>query len=390
LKKKRIAFFFFETRDINTYPSIINAIRVLAERGYTIDCYLTESMQTSLRLPNAKFIVVSKQDPYLYAKNSLAYMRLNGLSYDFIFAFSFEALAIASLLNRKSKKEIPTVYFSMELFYRGYIYKLLKRIRVRNIWSSLFWIRAWILLQIIGRKFIKFSIVQDKNRGAALREEFGFIDKIFYVPNSYLGFCDDSSNFARERFKIPADKKIILYTGGFERGNDLGLLDISKKLDSQYVLFLNAYSRDHYLDEMLPSYQQEIENGKLFVNQINLSEEDYDMLVRSSFIGLAWYPPPDTNDPNMYYLGLSSGKLTKFLSCGVPVITQASFYQYPKLIDENNLGRTCVEAREIPQKIEEIAKVYDSIRKNAKKLYLQDFEYKTKFAGVLDEMMKYV
>lgn len=387
---KKIAFFFYETRDINTYPSITNAVRLLTEAGYTVDVYLSDWMKTSIQINNARFILISNQDPGNYVFNSVKHIKANRTTYDFIFAFSFEGLVIVNLLNQNNKSIIPTVYFSMELIYSRYLSKLLEQFNLRDLKYSLIKILSWLRLQSKGNEFIKFSIIQDEDRGRILKEEFNFIRNIIYVPNSYLGFSDTPSGYGYDRFNIPRDKKILLYTGGLERGFDLGLLEMAESLDQEYILFLNAYSRDKYLDEVEQKFHRLIQEKKIVLNRDNLSEEEYDMLVKSSYIGVAWYQRVDPKNRNMYYLGLSSGKLTKFLSCGKPVIAPDYFHEYHQLIDGNGIGRTCSSAEEISGKIKEIEAEYSGITENVKNFYLKRVEYAKNFSLVLEEMKRYV
>ncbi len=402
---RKVAFFFFETRDINTYPSITNAVRLLTENNYNVDLYLPSAMKSDSRFPGAAFIIVSRQNPYSYISNSVKHIRENDIYYDFLFAFSIEGLFVLSRLNKGRPNKIPSAYFSMELIYGDYLYKLFAEfvggIRIRPLLPCLFGlsVRAKYLttfslyyyyLQSSGRKFVKFSIVQDENRGKVLKSEFKFVDRIFCVPNSYIDYSDEFSDFAFRKFGIQPDRKILLYTGSVEKGFDLSLFDMSRDLSDEYVLFINAYSRDRYLEKIMGNYGNEIKNGKLIFNRTNLNEEDYGNLVKSSHICLAWYQKVDPEIFNMYYLGFSSGKLTKFLSCGRPVIAPNYFYGYHELIDGNRLGGTCECAKEIPGLLKHIEENYTAIRQNIKKFYLKNLEFRKKFEPVMIEMGRYI
>ena len=420
--KTKIAFFLYETRDLNTFPAVTNAIRILVKNNYQVDVYVPQIMDTKLNLPGTKIIVISENYPYRYIVNSVNYIEGKRLKYDFIFAFYFESLIVAYLLNKK--RYIPTIYFSMELFYKNYIYKLLKSffslrsvkiiaigllgkllnqidifpnnqfknkiVRYANNFNKIKYYLLgsyyFIMLQLYGKRFIKFSIIQDEARGKLLRKEFRFIKELIFVPNGYIGYESENSTFAYNSFPIPKDKKIILYTGGIEKGFDLGILDIAEKLPDEYVLFLNCYSRDGYLDEVTKKYKRYIDQGKIIINDVTLDEYQYSLLVKSAYIGIAWYPKPDIHDKNMYYLGWSSGKIMKYLSCGKPVIAPNYFYKYQTLIDENGIGLTCGFAKEIIENIDIIAKYYEKFRKNVRSYYLQNLEYESNFRVVIERI----
>lgn len=428
--KTKIAFFLYETRDLNTFPAATNAIRILVKNNYQVDVYVPQIMDTKLNLPGTKIIVISENCPYRYIVNSVNYIEGKRLKYGFIFAFYFEPLIVAYLLNKK--RYIPTIYFSMELFYRNYINKLLKSffslrsvkiiaigllgkllnqtdifpsnkfkkriVRYANnlnrIKYYLFGSYYFIMLQLYGKRFIRFSIIQDEARGKLLRKEFRFIKELIFVPNSYIGYESENSTFTYKFFQIPKDKKIILYTGGLNKGFDLGLLDIADKLGDNYILFLNVYSRDQYIHEAIGKYKEHIESGNIFINQINLDEEEYTLLVRSSYIGIVWSQKLNAKHmdyrgyQNMYYLGYSSGKLMKLLSCGKPVVAPNYFYRYPEIIDGNGIGLTCGSTTEIIEKIEYIEKNYRRFQKNVKSFYLNNLEYEKNFKVVLEKIKK--
>lgn len=392
----KIAFFIYSSRDVNTYPSVTNAARVLVREGHSLDIYLPSAMKTALEMHGVRFIDVSDQEPAAYIHNCMDYIGENPIDYDFIFAFSFEALVTVFKLNKYLRSKVPTCYFSLELTYANYVFNVgrLKDLiyflrhrdkrAIRYYFSEIYY---WFKLQTSGSKIVKFSIIQDKHRGEFLKKEFRFVDKILFVPNSYIGYSAEASDFAYRAFGIPADKKILLYTGGVERGFfDVNLLKMVSKLNDNYVLFINAYSRDNYMQELIPMYRKEIEEGKIYINDTNLSEEDYDALVRSANICLAWYQKPDPQNHNMYYLGLSSGKLTKYLSCGKPVIAPDYFYDYRPLIEGNRLGRVCEHADEIPSLLHDIQSDYPAYSQGIKTFYEEKLEFATAFGDVLKEI----
>lgn len=418
----RISFLIYETRDLNTFPSITNAIRLLTKNNYEVDVYVPEMMTTDFNVPGVKVFVVSRNTPYQYIRNTIKYIEKNQVKYDLIFAFYFEALVIAYLLNAKT--HIPTIYFSMELIYEKYCGYLLRKLfrfgtvkyaiaglvgkvldiigiaannktinKLRNKSGSINPIKYYLMamyyyqrIQRQGKAFIPLSIVHDEERGKMLKKEFRFVNDLIYVPNSYIGYNEKIVRYAHDKYSIQKGKKIILYTGGIEKGFDLELLDIASKLPDEYVLFLNCYSRDGYLVEVINKCKMYIDQGKIIINDVTLDESQYSLLVKSVYIGIAWYPKPDIHDRNMYYLGWSSGKLMKYLSCGKPVIAPDYFYKYHSLIDENSIGLTCGSAKDVIEKINIIAKGYERFRKNIRSYYLHNLEYEANFRVVIERI----
>lgn len=238
-----------------------------------------------------------------------------------------------------------------------------------------------------GKELVRLSIISDEMRARVLKDEFSFVAKIAFVPAAgYIGYNDLPSRYAHQRFHLPDGKKILLYTGGLERGFDLDLLEMSKNLSDEYILFCNVYSRDGYIQEIISLYAGEIAAGQLFFQLENLDEGEYDELVRSCYAGIAWYPANLEDIPNMYYLGFSSGKLNKLLSCGRPVISRTSIYGYREMIEGNMLGAVCDTASEIPAAVARIEEHYLEIRQRIKPFYLEHLEFKKCFKPVIEEL----
>ena len=414
-----VAFFAFETRNLNTFPSIVNAARLLSKEGHCVDIYLPSSMSTDVSIDNVRIFVVSDSEQYEYITNSSRLVRNLGCPYDLFFAYYIEGLIVSEILSNKNSVHVPIVYFSMELIYKNYPYRLTSNIlnpikllaglfnsiirsikdkdynclSVRRFISATFKQIAYLLLVLRswsrfmdrdGTKIL-FSVVSDQMREMALKEELPFVDRVTYTPEAgYIGYQDNKSDYAVTKFGISPNKKILLYTGGLERGFDLSLLDVSRKLGNDYILFLNVYSRDEYVQEIITEYSQYIESGRLFIQTSNLNENDYDELVRSAHIGLVWYPPPSPENPNMYYLGLSSGKLNKFLSCGKPVVCSGGIYGYREMIEGNGLGLICEHAGELPSDVRRIEDNYQLITQNIREFYLEHLEFEKCFKGVID------
>ena len=386
----RIAFILYSSRDVNTIPSVTNALRILGEYGYFVDVYFNEKMTTLLKLPNVNFIRVEGSDLASYSFNAIDIISKSNYGYDHLFTFDYECLLIGHLSSKKKRKEIPVIYFSLELTHRYYRFILLKRfikaiIKYDSkgiVYNALAMFTSF-KIQMYDNKFIKLFVVQDIERGKLLKKEFPFAKRIVCVPNSYIGYNDDSSSYAYNMFGIPAQKKILLYSGGVEKGFDLGLFEMCEYLNDDYVLLFNSYSRDGYLDDLLIQYKKYINNGNLFVNMMNLDEENYDKLVRSAYMGIVWHQKEATSVPNIYYIGFSSGKFTKYLSCGKPVIVPDYFFPNSTFVEQKKLGVVCKSAYEIPIRVESIRNEYSEYKKCIKEFYAEHLEFRKRFENVI-------
>ncbi len=391
--KKRIAVFFYEDRSIDTYPYIINAVRLLSDRGYRADLFLNKKQNTKLNIKNCNIFITSDFNKYDYVLNTVNRVKEQEFNYDFLFAYSLEGLLISFLLNQEKNQIIPSAYFSMELIYKNMFFL--------NILQSFYYILKldfkkfklavlkflFIYRQKKMEKIVKFSVIMDKYRADRLKKEFSFANKIHLLPNSYIGISRESTDYAYEKFDIPREKKILLFTGGIEKYVfDKNLPSVAQNCGPGFVMLLSGFSRDNYVNIIKKKYNHLIKTGRLIINQQNLNEEEYDKLIRSCYIGLAWYKK--TKIKNLYYMGLSSGKLTKYLSCKKPVIAPSYLFKYKELIDGNRIGKTCADTSEICRAITQISAEYDKLIENAENFYTEKIEFKKQFNPVIQELEK--
>lgn len=398
IRNKKIAVFFFENnRDINNYPYILNVVDTLARNSYQIDVYINSSITVAEKVRGANLITLAGDTFSDYVFNAVNHIKDNSLEYRCFFAYTFEGIVISYLLNKKKKNPTPAVYFSLELIYNNFFLKTLIKFLLslpgkllsgfkfnqylfkklsfynknRRYYMSA--LDAYAKIEYFkNNSFIIASVIQDELRGGILKQEFNFAkDKdIYYIPNSYIGFTDQPSNYASRKFNIPESKKIILYSGALFLGSEeTQLFELSKKIGDEYILFFNIYGDEKTIKKACKDYRGQIENHKLYINTANLNIFEYDELVKSSHVCIAWYKNVGAECKNMYYIGLSSGKLTKYLSCGKPVIVPEYIYGYKKMIEENFIGAAPASVDEIKNSLEMIELNYPEIKKNVEKFY---------------------
>src|SRR5476651_796803 len=112
-KKNIVAFLLFENRDLITYPSVINAARLLAADGYRVRILIPDLMNTSFNEENIEIISISRFDFSEYVRNTKKYLSKEPDVF-FAIAFYFEGLAAIS----QAKTVIPYIYISQELIYQ--------------------------------------------------------------------------------------------------------------------------------------------------------------------------------------------------------------------------------------------------------------------------------
>ena len=364
---KKILMMFREDRKIDTYPYVFNFIKMMNSK-YSIDFLVTNDMYKECNVENLNLIPIKNKK---YPVKCIKYILTHGKDYELVVTFGIEgiwALFYYNFLN--PSKRLPGIYFSMELF--DCVKKLSRVYRI-----------LWKLFGGSVKRDLKFSVIQDEKRAEILREDLNFVDKVYLLPNSYIGCTNETSNWAYKEYSIEENKKILFYSGALESwAFDI---DMSKYLaplfDKNFILFLSGFSRDGYVEEIKAEYKNLIAAGKVIINEKTLDENEYTKLVKSAYIGLPWYTKIDVlnlKDPfvrNVYYIGLSSGKLCKYLSCSIPVVLPEFYYGYKELIQNNNFGKTSAYSVELSEKILEIDSNYKIYKANAEIFYKNEIEY---------------
>lgn len=376
LKKRNILILFNEDRIIDSYPYLLN-LAMLLSREYEIDFLVTANMYAP-----CSFFNLYKASKSSYTESAIAHLNKYGRKYSFVVAFSIEGIWATQYYNiLHFLHPIPFSYFSMEFFDAekkspmtvSLISRLAKKLP-------------------IGRP--KFSVAQDIARAKCVSKYFDFVDKVYLLPNSYIGFSDEKSNFAYRRFGISSDKKILLFSGALEHWNfDINIVKYLEKIlrTGEYVLLLSVFSRDNYIEEIFSTYSSFIEQKLVVVNTNMFDKQQYSELVKSAYIGLAWYVKLNKKDlttlqyDNLYYMGLSSGKLCKYLSCSVPVIVPSYYYGYSDLMQEYAVGEATTGSS-MSDKIIKINESYKTYTENVKKFYVNNLEFEKQSKNIIEQI----
>ncbi|MAA56999.1 MAG: hypothetical protein CL855_00760 [Cryomorphaceae bacterium] len=169
-------------------------------------------------------------------------------------------------------------------------------------------------------KNVDILFIHDDNR---LKLYENIVSRVFedfiIFPNAPVEtLADDVCVFeVRKAYGIPKNKKVILYSGGLY--SDIGLEKICEdveSLDKSWVLFLQSHDGVVQLRANKKIAQLE-EQGRVIINLRPLSTNHYSALLQICSVGIAYY---SAKDPNMFNVGLSSGKIAAYWKNGMPVI----------------------------------------------------------------------
>ena len=365
-------------------PSLINAITLLRKSGYLVDLVLPKGNQlysSNVFMDNGVNFIY-----YYYYKNEglweilksrihfflVSFSKCHKNEYKCFFGIDVYGLIVASLMSVFNKA--PVVYFSTEL-----------TLSVDNLWRK-YSIRYYLYklrksLEMLCHHFSVFTIIQDEERARILAIDNKVkVDNMLIVPNSSFDAPRATDTHWWHTFYSIADhKKIILHEGTIDDWTccyELAMVALS--WSDEFVLIIHGKVEKE-------SYLQKIKSligdaKKVFLSVEVFPYEKLDLLISSACIGIALY-----KNLNMNHYVMSSGKISHYLRCGLPVIAQR-FPSIESIIVKNNCG-VCVEnCNEVESAIHTILNNYQEFSLNAKKFYSQKLDFKYSFTAVIEKI----
>lgn len=372
MKKCKIACIFPSGHFFNT-PCIPNLAGVLGEEGYEVSVYLAKNSSAPTGDNNLKGVdlvyfplsLSRAREPVMLLSLGFWFWLVKVFllrRYDFVIACGIRALFVVGSLSRLLN--LNYAYDCLEIYSRGNRKGLVKS--------------AFKVLESYFNRRAKFTIIQDSVRGEVLKRNNCLKSMpIVLFPNLPISYGSEEDNPAnigceelRVRLGIPANREVILYSGSLEAPWS-GLKEIMKvcaRLPDGWILCVQSrMDSDSWVN-----FCRENDLGpesKVVASLRPLSTAEYDLLVRSARIGLAWY---ESEDENIRYVGLSSGKIAHYLSHGKPVIVNR-LPLYEDVFEEFRCGVLVDDATEICERILEVEENYDAFSDGAKMAYVKVF-----------------
>ena len=216
----------------------------------------------------------------------------------------------------------------------------------------------------------KFVIIQDELRGKILQRENHYKGKILIFPNAGL---IETGNLGPDKDRLKTfginGKKVALYAGNIysKWAMTAELSTAALTWPEDWVLLLHSKARMTD-DEKQTSLQVGALGRKIFFSNDTLDEYDYEALVKSVDVGIALYDGGVSE--NLYYLGYSSGKISQYLRCGIPVIVNR-LPLIDQLVEEYDCGYIVDNLSQISKFLTDISNNYNYFSRNAKKAFLK-------------------
>ncbi|MBN1890304.1 MAG: glycosyltransferase [Thermoflexales bacterium] len=379
LDRRRVAFVNL-TPHIGALPAVVSAMGRLVERGYQLDLISIASVD---HIPTPHF---SERQITLCPLPARGKLKIPGLGflriiaeivrlsrarggYACFFGIDQGGMIVATLASMFVRT--PAVYFSMELYpsseARGWRKRLNKS------------------LERICNRFTWLTLIQDDERAACLLED-NRIDRsqIMIVPNSPLGrAARNKSSYLNDRLGIAGDRQIVLYAGNIiDWAMCLELAESALTWPAEWVLVLHGYavsSQAAYLDKI----KRLATDSRVVLSLDMVPYEDVERLYSSAAIGVALYD--SKKGANYANIAGASGKLIRYLKCGLPIVTSDS-PGLRRLVERSQCGVCIGDAGEIKSAVARVLADYSQFSSNAVRCYNEEFEFAKYFDRVIDKI----
>jgi glycosyltransferase involved in cell wall biosynthesis len=424
-KNKRAAIVFYEGY-ISVQPSVVNAAKAFARRGYEVDLFYRRPLiavpaasgLAGVRLREcrpAEFAFVSvllnwfrilrnigrraplpvaslqtendsvpsgsprsrtfkewlgSLGPFSDLLQFAVFCWLRIPKVDVVVCFDMTGLAVTRLA--KSRKT-PVVYWSLEpmlqLEVRGQYDAVLKRHEI-----------AWL-------PQVRNIVVQSPERGQLLATDIAIQpEKFVIVPNGPAGSGQSSvkRTFFNERFPIAPSATIVLSAGAIQSNvGSLEFAEAARDWDEEFVLVMHERAKRSPEDPFLRQVQEA--GGERVVLSLDpVPLDQVDEVYAGAQIGLIYYQPINVN----YATGAhASGKLAYYLQYGLPIIVLGA--GCPQFILDYGCGIAVERPAQIKEALATIVASYGKFSAQARQCYRDLFDVDSALNRLIDRVEEY-
>ena len=219
-------------------------------------------------------------------------------------------IILADMLNQRAHR--PLIYLSFELMFMEEV------LHTEEEFLK--------YLELAACERISLALIQDEERGEVFGRENGVAwDKLVFVPAAPPPRDVPKSNRLRRILGIPPKKRIVLYCGNLESwASRDDFEEMVSYWPEEFCLVLHLAAEP---SAMLARHMKQLTGtGRVFLSDEPVGRDELLDLVASADFGLAPFKPvPDRwwAGNNLYHLGLSSGKVSYYALCGLPILARS-------------------------------------------------------------------
>lgn len=356
------------TKSLLMIPSVLALIQAMAARGYQLDIYSWDDVGFPLNLPlrqNLRHFPLPQSSlkrsvawRWQYLTQWIPYLLRQCRRERYVCLMGLDpwGLVLASIPARLC--HTPTVYFSLDLLLRETIVSPYHRILKGA--------------ERFFNQLTEFTIIQDEARAKLLiRDNRIPPAQVVYLPNAPLGEANSwKTTILRDQLGLETGRKVILQAGSVDRWTQsLELARAARSWPNHLAMVFHVPLplQTRYHQEFLT----QIDGRQTYLSQRSLDLNQLIHLIRSADIGVALYAASE-NDPNMFTMGLASGKIAHYLQGGLPLVA-SGLPTIRKFVDQFRCGLCVDGAAQVLEAVQTIIHDYESYAQGALTCFQQKF-----------------
>lgn len=336
-----ILHLLWQARGLDTFPSIYNALHLLAEAGIESDVATPSSVDGCEGWVREHIPMTG----HFFTDAQALTPRLD--LYDTVVAYEPRDFAMLGVVSRRRKGMPRLVFHNLEIETDAFRGKPLLTI-AKNLARRFAFLRAYRQLHSL--------IIQDLLRYKLFCREYGSSRvPVYLVPNSYIPQIEPQASGLPWFDRLASNRTRILYVGSLNERflPETAISSMANARDCQ--LIISGWGDQTIIARMQKRIDRErLTNVVLHVGKLTRGELNY--LVARCDVGFC---PYKSDTDNERCIGMSSGKYHKFLSYEKPVMVGDDVLGLSEFTESNGFGRRLREGDTLPDVARAIRSLYD-------------------------------
>jgi len=397
------------TRRLDTFPSVYNALYLLASKGL-VNHIATAGALVSFGVYVSGHIKLTQD---FFSNISILYRDIN--NYDYVIAYEPSDMELLGMVSFLCKLKPVIIFHSLELsdykrqakknvcekfvtkvflvFVRNNFLgtlllenksKYVKRIVRSFFYRLVYGIDLKRVLFARALNAIDYLIIQDHDRLKLFFKYYGNkAIHAFTVPNAYIQELENKHSVVSGFDAIFKSRKPkILYIGSLERW--VLSLELFEKivLLKDYLWVFSGWSGDGFMYD-IKRLLKSFDSKHVYIKEDVLCNSDINYLMSCIDIGLCFYQAE--RDDNITYMGMASGKYHKFLSHNKPVLVSKGLIGLSDFTENNGFGEQA-GVSDLHGKVVNVINNYDWYVKNIKERYNMLCSYEKSYNVFLNKI----
>lgn len=394
-----------------TFQPLLDTVELLADDGWLVDVFVPAGQTVSPNFPARVRLIDGRSDVFPAAgirplgitsrhggrlqnsfvtavarpiKRRLRWARRwveayeSGIAYSCFIGLDSEGLSAAAYLAAVCRR--PYAFWSLE---QSFMDECTSPVQRRNK-----------LAEILSSRAAAFAVSQDPWRAEMLVQENGMDPaKVECVPVACKGNARSRpSDFMHREFGLQSDTRVVICPGHLAAwAQSKELASASRDLPPECVLVLHA--RQNLSEAGRAEWDtaiRDLSGGKALLSHRSLDRAQLVAMLDSASIGVALYDATRAGSRGVYWrnveiMGYSSGKVSDFLQCSLPVVVSDTLGPR-ELVREWRCGQVVSAASGLGAAVARILESPDAYSERARRCFDDTLELERRLAPVLERL----